>query len=246
MTEYEGSERRRNQVHAGYRPARYWLLGAGVVLLLLGGFALYEFGMMRAGYNRIEAMQSYDSLSDELDGSIAEGKRLRQRVAVLETAATIDKEAYRQVEIQLVDLQTQIQNQAEDLEFYKGIVNANEGSGLRIQDFRVEKNTGERNYNLRVVLAQALRTNQKISGKVDLVIEGMRAGEADKLDVAQLISADKASGSLKFGFRYFQDLQANITIPADFEPHKVVIRARPSGKSSKTVEEFFVWLVKPG
>jgi cell division septum initiation protein DivIVA len=246
MAEYSGAERRRQQMHAGYRPVRYWLLGAGAVLLLLAGFALYELGMMRAGYNRLQALEAYDDLRDRFADLETDNKRLRERAAVLETAAKIDKEAYRQVEAQLIDLQTEIQNQTEDLEFYKQIVNANEGSGLRIQDFRIVRNTGERNYNLRVVLAQALRTNQKISGQVDLVIEGLRGGEADQLDVAGLIAADKGSGSLKFGFRYFQDLQANVTIPADFEPQKVVVKARPAGKSSKTVEEFFVWTIKPG
>ena len=95
-------------------------------------------------------------------------------------------------------------------------------------------------------MAQALQSNQKISGQVDLVIEGLQGGEAEQLDVRRLIAADEASGSLKFGFRYFQNLQANVTIPEGFEPERVLITARQAGKSSKTVEEFFVWALKPG
>ena len=142
---------KRSDRQSEYSPARYWLLGFAAIALLLCGFALFEYGMMRAGYNRLEALEKYAALSDNHDEVVAESKRLRERVVVLETAAKIDKEAYRQVESELIELQTQIQNQSEDLEFYKGIVNANEGSGLRIQDFRISRNAGEHNYNLRVV-----------------------------------------------------------------------------------------------
>ena len=229
-----------------FHPLRYWLFGVAAVALLLGGTALYELGMMRAGYSRLESLAKYQELDDQYDESVTETKRLRERNAVLETAAKIDREAYRQVEDQLVELQTQIQNQTEELEFYKGIVNADEGGGLRIQDFRVSRSAGDHNYNLRVVLAQALRSNREISGQVDLVIEGSRGGAAETLDVRELIASEQGTGALNFGFRYFQDLQANITIPADFEPSRVHVKARLQGQSSKTVEEFFVWNVKPG
>ncbi len=229
-----------------FNPVRYWLLGAGAVVLLLGGFALYELGMMRAGFNRLESLAEYQELGNKYATAVAENKKMRERNTVLETAAKIDREAYRQVESQLVDLQTQIQHQTEDLDFYKGIVNADEGTGLRIQDFRISSSVGEHNYTLRVVLAQALRSNQKISGQVELVIEGLRAGAAESLDVGDLIAAEEGADKLRFGFRYFQDLQVNIAIPADFEPERVLIKARLKGNSSKTVEEFFDWTVKPG
>ena len=238
--------RSKSTMPSTFHPLRYWLIGAVAVAILLAGFSLFELGMMRAGYNRLDSFADYQELSDKYADAVAESKRLREKNTVLETAAKIDREAYRQVESRLVDLQTQIQNQAEDLQFYKGIVNANEGTGLRIQDFRISKLTGEHNYNLRVILAQALRSNQKISGQVDVRIEGLRAGEAETLDVSDMLAAEQDSGSLKFGFRYFQDLQANITIPADFEPERVHIKARLKGQSSKTVEEFFDWTVKPG
>jgi hypothetical protein len=229
-----------------YHPIRYWLFGIGALAALLGGFALYELGMMRAGFSRLGSLAEYRELQDEYETAVEEQKRLRERNAVLETAAKIDREAYRQVEERLIELQTQIQEQTEELEFYKGIVNADEGSGLRIQDFRISRATGERNYKLRVVLAQALRSNRKISGRLELTIEGSRGGAAETLDVRDLIAADQGAGALDFGFRYFQDLQANVTIPADFEPSRVHVRARLQGQSSKTVEEFFDWNVKPG
>lgn len=236
----------RSSIRQSYNPLRFWLLGAVAVVVLLAGFALFEYGMMRAGYNRRASVQEYEQLSEQHDALQKESKKQRERIAILETAAKIDKAAYRQVEDRLVELQTEIQLQSEDLNFYKGIVNANEGSGLRIQDFRVSKLTGDHSYHLSVVLAQALRSNKKISGQIDVIVEGLRAGEVEKLNVRQLIVADKATGSLKFGFRYFQDLQADVTFPEDFEPERVFVRVRLQGKSSKTVEESFDWRIKSG
>jgi len=236
----------RSSIRQSYNPLRFWLLGAVAAVVLLAGFALFEYGMMRAGYNRRASVQEYEQLSEQHDALQKESKKQRERIAILETAAKIDKAAYRQVEDRLVELQTEIQLQSEDLNFYKGIVNANEGSGLRIQDFRVSKLTGDHSYHLSVVLAQALRSNKKISGQIDVIVEGLRAGEVEKLNVRQLIVADKATGSLKFGFRYFQDLQADVTFPEDFEPERVFVRVRLQGKSSKTVEESFDWRIKSG
>ena len=61
------------------------------------------------------------------------------------------------------------------------------------------------------------------------------------------LSTDEEQGArIRYAFRYFQDIKAKIVIPVDFTPEGVRVIVHPKGKESKSVEEFFIWDVKPG
>ncbi|MDP7418997.1 MAG: hypothetical protein QF483_03850 [Gammaproteobacteria bacterium] len=218
-----------------------------VGLVLLGAWLMYELGLSRAGFNRIEAIGLRGELDERNDELQAELKSAREKIAVLETATKIDREAYGMVEEELIALQSRIQEQQEDIEFYKGIVNENDGTGLRIQDFEVLQGFGEHEFAVRLVLAQAFRIDRQISGSVEIVVEGLQRGEPARLGLGELATSPTgAAGRLNYSFRYFQDLKVALSLPPDFAPERVHVIVRPRGKTSKTVEDFFVWDVKPG
>ena len=90
-------------------PRRKYFLTA---MAIVAGFALlviaYEIGQRRAGFNRMQSLAGMDMLQAETEMQAAELRSLRERLAILETAASIDKEAYSQVETELVSFQSQI------------------------------------------------------------------------------------------------------------------------------------------
>ena len=71
-------------------------------------------------------------------------------------------------------------------------------------------------------------------------------GEATRLGLSDVAASADDAKPLKYSFRYFQDLKAALVLPEDFEPERVHVTIKTKGKSSKTVEEFFIWEVKPG
>jgi hypothetical protein len=221
-------------------------MGGAALFLLVGGWLIYELGLSRAGFARMEAVGEIARLQAENRELAARNKELSERLASLEVGSKVDREAYAQVESELVALQTRILEQQEDIEFYKGIVNENDGTGLRIQDFEIAQGIGEREYDVRLVLAQAFRSDRQVSGQVDLVVEGVQRGKAARLDMAALAPADESGKPMKYSFRYFQDLKAALVLPEDFAPERVHVIIKTQGKSAKTVEEFFIWEVKPG
>lgn len=236
-----------NLIIARKTTLRSRLLGALLIGLIIGGgWLLFELGQNRAGFNRLAAMGERAQLEAEIERLTTDNKRLSEQVAALDVAARVDREAYKQVEGELIALQTRILEQQEDIEFYKGIVNENDGTGLRIQDFQVSRGLGEREFDVRLVLAQAFRSDRQVSGEVDLVIEGMQRGKAARLGLAELGGEGAGGKPLKYSFRYFQDLKAAVVLPAGFDPERVHVIVRTRGKTSKTVEEFFIWDVKPG
>ena len=216
-----------------------------VLLLIIFGWLMYELGLSRAGFSSLQASKERNLIATEKRELEARNKELSERLAVLEIAAKVDREAYGKVETELVALQERILEQQEDIEFYKGIVNENDGTGLRIQDFQISRGLGEREYDLRLVLAQAFRSDRKISGQVDLVIEGVQRGKAARLGLGDL-GDEGSTKPLRYSFRYFQDLKAAVVLPQDFAPERVHVIVKASGKSAKTVEEFFIWDMKAG
>lgn len=226
--------------------SRQIFIAVGFCVLLIVAVLFYELGQSRAGFSRIQSMEDEAALAKENKELARENKEIREKLAILETSAAIDQEAYRKVEADLVDLQSKILAQQEDLEFYRGIVNENDGTGLRIQDFSVSQGIREREYNLRLVLAQAFRSTRQVSGQVELVVEGLRDGEAVRLKLSELAANKDSNNRMSYSFKYFQDLKAEVVIPADFAPERVLVIVHPSGKSSKTVEDVFVWNTKRG
>jgi len=213
-------------------------LGVGVVAVALSGFLMYDLGQSKAGFNRSVARDELDAAKSRSAELEAANKTLSERIAVLETAAKVDREAYRQVDEELAALQSRILDQQEDIEFYRGIVGKDDGSQLRIQNFRVTPERAERAYELRLVLAQALRSNSEIAGQVELTVEGLQRSEPMVLRLSDL---GQAANALEYSFLYFEEIKISISLPVDFEPQRVGVRVKPRGNSAKTVEESFVW-----
>ena len=129
--------------------------------------------------------------------------------------------------------------------FDRGIVNEDDGSLLRLQDFAVRPGLGPQDYELQLVLAQALRSKGDVSGTIRLALEGQRNGAAERLEM-DVLRAGAGGDALQYSFRYFQDLKAAVTLPEGFQPERVHVRVKPRGKGAKTVEEFFAWQVETG
>ena len=224
------------------------LLARGVVLVLVvvAGYLVFEYGRIRAGYDVVDAAEERAALNTEIqtrDDRIAE---LEQAVALLETHREIDREAYKEVEQSLLALQEKIQEQRDAIAFYRGIVSPEDGRpGLRVQDFRLTRGSEERAFNLRLVLVQAMKHDRKVSGDVALTVEGNEDGVARSYALAELLPAD-AEKAWPFSFRYFQDFDRQIVLPDGFTPERVNVEVRSRTRSIASIEESFAWATSQG
>ncbi|MDH3432699.1 MAG: hypothetical protein OEM60_02455, partial [Gammaproteobacteria bacterium] len=216
------------------------------VMVVACGYLVFEFGRIQANYNIVDVRnerQAYEIRIADLESNIV---ALKEEVALLETHRDIDREAYKDVETGLATLQAKIQEQADAIAFYRGIVSPADGSaGLRVQDLRLTRGESERAYNIRLVLVQSLKHDRKVTGDVSLTIEGEEAGEAATYDYSQLQPAD-TSASWPFGFRYFQDFDREIVLPDGFTPEKITIEVRSKTRSIDSIEESYSWTTSLG
>ena len=220
--------------------------GLFVVLAVVIGYLVFEYGRISAGYDVVDAAAQRGELEAHIDGLNDRIAELEQEVALLETHREIDREAYKEVEASLLELQEKIQEQQDAIAFYRGIVSPADGKpGLRVQDFRLTRGTEEREFNLRLVLVQAMKHDRKVSGNVALTIEGSEGGEAKSSALADLLPED-ADGSWPFSFRYFQDFDRQIILPDGFTPERVRVEVRSRTKSISSIEENFACATSQG
>ena len=146
-----------------------------------------------------------------------ENKRLHARVAELEMARRLDRDAYGQVETTLGDLQSQLARQSDDLAFYRSIVSPADGiQGLRIQRFEVLPGVAPREVQLKLTLVQAMRHESIVAGLAQITLLGVKDDVPARFSVGDLLGKPRAE--LPFSFRYFQTIEQTVVLPEGFEP----------------------------
>lgn len=226
---------------------RTWTSRAVIAALIVAGsYLVYEFGRIQAGYNVVDAASERRDSAAHIDALEDEIIALKEEITLLETHRDIKSEAYRDVEASLTELQTKIQEQRDDIAFYRGIVSPADGkSGLRVQDLRLTRGKAEREYNIRLVLVQAKRHDRKVSGDVRLSIAGDLNGVETTYTYAQLLS-DQTQKKWSFSFRYFQNFERQVVLPDGFTPERVDIEVRSRTRSIASIEESFSWSTSQG
>jgi hypothetical protein len=212
-----------------------------ILLVAICGYLIFEFGRISAGYDIVEAgneAQDYVDHIQALDNEIAD---LKQEIAILETNREVDRASYKEVEASLTQLQAKIQEQRDAIAFYRGIVSPSDGnSGLRVQDLKLTRGKAEREFNLRLVLVQAMKHDRKVSGNVSLSVVGSQDGAETTYGLAQLLP-DEADRVWAFSFRYFQDFERRLVLPDGFTPERITVEVRSKTRSISSIEESFDW-----
>jgi hypothetical protein len=241
----ESSSLRSGQFVIRSRPAwqrRLFAVGAilGGLLVLYGA---YETGRYQGGYSKFAEIQRRRELNTQIEQLSETNEKLKADLAAAELARTVDKQAYSDVEKTLADLQAQVLKHREELTFYRGIVSPEDGiGGLRIQRFQILPGAADHQFRLQLVLVQSMRQDAAATGAVSITVEGVRNSAPAELALSQIGGETRADGQVDFKFRYFQELEQDITLPPDFEPRAVTVEVR-SGKL-QPVRESYPWQIQ--
>ena len=237
---------------AGRSPANIsgisaWAIRSAVlVAILVGGYLTFELGRMQAGYSIVDTTTQQQALREQIASLDGEIVMLREEIALQETHRDIDREAYKDVESSLADLQQKIQEQRDAIEFYRGIMSPSDGGrGLRVQDLRLSKGGDDRAYKVRLVLVQVLQHDRAVKGDVGFSLEGAQDGVAVSYSLEQLVPADEDS-SWPFSFRYFQTFDRDLVLPDGFVPERINLEVRSRTKSISNIEQSFAWQTGQG
>ena len=220
---------------------RRWIsIALGVLGLCLALFVAYAAGRISAGYSGGAAARALGLPDPALERAGARARELESKLAALEVARKVDQAAAAKLASAQEDLQSKIQEQSQELAFYRSIVAPDDATaGFRILKVQVMPGAGAQRFRLRIVLIQAPRPATDIAGELVVTMDGVRSGRAVSLPLGA------AGRPLPYAFRSFQELNQDFELPADFRPVRLQLEARSRGAPTP-VRHSVPWKVEPG
>jgi len=224
-----------------HRPTRQFVLGTvSVLLLALAGWLLFDYGQWRYIYMRMAASDESQDLWRLSRESERDNKHLRERLAVAERTAEVDREAISQLQIEVKRLQTEILDLREELEFYRGtLTSGGASSGYRIQGLQLRPWDGENEYRFKLVLTHLMPDDRQGKGVLDIALSGRLGADAKRYAMNELNSG--LGYPLSFELKHFRRFEGRFSIPRDFKPSQLVISVRDSNNKKKLLERTFDW-----
>jgi hypothetical protein len=243
MTAVKGS-RQHQMIVVTHRP--WYRAGVfAICLAVIGVFSwlTYHYGLDQGLVTKVAVVAERDSLRSALDLSEGNLAGLRQQVADLKLGGQVDTRANEEVRLAVEALQTQIAELNEEIRFYKGVMVPNaDAKGLRVERLDLYPSGVDNRYRYSLMLTQVVDKHEYIKGSVEVSLVGTQLGETRTYSLKELDA--EILGEIRFRFRYFQNIEGELLLPAEFTPTEMVIAARPIGSAAKVAEKTFAWQVK--
>jgi hypothetical protein len=163
---------------------------------------------------------------------------LEERLAIATRADQISREANLALQQTLAEREEELAGLRADLEFYERLVGGGTRQGLRVHDFRLRPIPGSNGFGFVLTLTQTVRRGAEVTGRVEIAVEGVRAGRVERLDWRALLQ-DPEADAMRFGFKYFQRIDGSFVLPRDFAPSRVLVSGR--GDGGESIEQTIAW-----
>jgi hypothetical protein len=223
-----------------YSPRRRALLWGGAVLASLAVlYTAFEVGRYDAGFRVVDSVRGALAASSRIRSLEAENADQRRQLEAAEVARRVDREGYRQVERSLGDMQSQIARLNQDLSFYRGLVQPDSLIHVKVQQMQIVPEATPGQFRLKFVLMQTGKPEREVNGSAGLTIDGLLQGKPLSLSYAQVSPNRRVS--LAYSFKYFQDYDEPITLPAGFEATRVGIDIHAGKDMTHSFRQAFVW-----
>ena len=229
------------RTHAPTR--RLVLIGVVVLLVLFSLYVVYELGRFNAGYDRLAVAQQRTELEVEIERLNKSNRELRTQLAELDTIRIGRAREQAEVARTIGDLQAQVARQTQELAFYRGIVAQGAGAvGVKVEQLHISSGSKAQRFGLHVALVRSVRPDNVATGSIGVSVDGTAGdGKATTLDLGALTAGKQRE--LPFNFRYFENLDQEVALPAGFKPEHVAIEMRSSKKDVAPATQTFPWTV---
>ncbi len=205
----------------------YTVIVVFLLAITFGGWGLWRVFAPTASDPKPQLQAQQSQLDD-----------LRQRVATLARSDQISRDANRDLQGTLAERDEEIAGLRADVAFYARFVGSTaQRRGLNVHALQMVRQTGQA-WHFTATLTQNLNRGAVNTGRLTLSVEGSRKGRMQKLDWPQLRQQPTPAG-LDYSFKYFQQVEGDILLPADIQPVRVLVRLEPQGGA--VVEQSFTW-----
>ncbi len=218
-----------------------------IAVAFLAAFALYvvyELGRFDAGYDRLAVSQERAEHEVSIDRLEKANRELRTRLAELDTIRVGRAREQAEVSRTIGDLQAQVARQTQELAFYRGIV-AQSATIAQREDPAVADRRGQQAWALsRPHESGALGApgRRRRPARSRSPPKATRPTVRPACSTCGALTGGKVR-ELPFTFRYFQNFEQEIAIPAGFVPERLTIEVRSGKKGVSPVTQTFPWNV---
>jgi cell division protein FtsL len=227
-----------------HRPGYYRNIVISVTLTLLvmaGGSYLLGRYLTHSQYANTDSELMV--LRKELQQKSGLVSQLEQQVANLSLGSKVDKKANSEVQDQVLGLTNKVSELEEQVSFYRGLMSPTDNvRGLTIGKFDVEATAFLGQYRYKVIIQQVAANHRILSGRLIINIIGKQSGQEVVLPLHQLSGSVKDK-DIRLRFKYFQNIEGELTLPDGFEAEKIQVIAKSSGRNAVNVEKKFGWPV---
>ena len=228
-----------------YAPVRRIALGVvGGFLATFALYVIYELGRYDAGYDRLAVAQQRAELEVAIDKLKDEKHELNLRLAEIDTQRIGWAREQAEVSHTIGDLQAKVARQAQDLAFYRGVGSQAAPAaalGVTIQQLRIGATAQAAHFRVHLTLVRSVRADDVANGAALLEVEGESQGRESNLGLAALTAG--AQREIPYSFRYYQNLDQEITIPPGLRPERLSIEVRSNKKGIAPLSQTFLWNV---
>lgn len=208
-----------------------WLVSLALVYDLTRRYSVPD--LARTERELQDARDQANELQSRID-------RLRQRNAVARRSDEVSRAANQALQETLAQRDQEIAALRADTAFYERLVGGSaQRQGLAVHSLEL-KPTGDGAWRYTLTLTQNLKKASVSKGDLTLRVDGVRDGKLSSLAWSELLQQQDAAPQ-GFAFKYFQQLEGSMMLPAGFTPHRVRVQLRTDGRQS---EQVFPWQAK--
>ncbi len=174
------------------------------------------------------------SLREERNALRAELDQQRGELVMAQRSDQVTRSASQQLQATLLEREEEIAALRADVGFYERLVSGSaQRQGLTVHSVVMTPESGG-TFRYAITLTQSLKKGGLTRGEVSLAIEGALEGRLTELDWRALRQDADAAPQL-FEFRYFQQIEGIIMVPATFQPQSVRVLVRADAVSTDRV-----------
>ena len=200
---------------------------AGLLFMLVTGYQLAQFQQKNEEKVALSEKQTRQYLEDE-------NAALRKQVAALQVESVMAASSVSSYKKMLEAREQQGRSLEEQLSFYQRVVAPEvTQDGFFIDGIQVSPLASDNRYRIKAVLLQQNENKAMLKGELAVLIKGSLGGKPHEIKAGE--GGFLPNGNIKWGFKFFQTVDEEFTLPAGFIPVQIVFST-----------EVFQWKSKRG
>ena len=231
-----------------YRPRRRALLII-VLAFVVGGSVVS--GFLYGYYQSLRAQDAVqderDKLKTELSALRSQNTDLNQQVAILDRSSVMDRRATAEVQTTIRSLRQQLVQLQQDVVFYRQVVSDETAdTGLIVGQMDIYGTSDPARFRYKLVMRQQDADGDSyLRGHVNVNLVG-RLGDEQVIFALRDISDEQDQLDIRLRFKYFQNIEGELALPAGFQPERIQIAAVATEPVEKRLDQYFSWVVMGG